>query len=482
MNLPEEFLKRMKSLLGGDFDKFLDAFMKEPVRALRVNTKKISVEDFLSLADVNLTPIPFCEEGFYFECDRIGNEPHHHAGAFYVQEPAAMSAVECIDIDPDWKILDLCASPGGKSTQAAAKLSERGLIVSNEIDSARKKILNSNIERLGIKNAVITSTDSKNLAAEYPRFFDLVIVDAPCSGEGMMRKNDLAISEWSTQNIEMCAKRQAEILENAERTVKEDGYLLYSTCTFAPEENELQIYNFLVKHPEYELIPVNKRVSDSTADGIIPDGVDCPSLSLCRRFYPHISPGEGQFMALLHKSGSHSDDEVTVSAKKGKSKKEKPQKGGRAASSEQDRKTINAFLSDTLADEVFSAIGSELFVIEGDNGDYYLCPACLRGQTPPSFCISYGVPIGNLQKGRVVPHHNFFMAYGEMMKRKICLSSRADAELIGKYLHGDTIEWSEFDTAKKNGYGAVLIDGCTVGGIKSVDGVAKNLYPKGLRI
>ncbi len=478
MNLPEEFLERMRSLLGKDFDKFLEAFMKEPVRALRVNTKKISVEDFLSSVGLDLAPIPFCAEGFYFESDRIGGEPYHHAGAFYVQEPAAMSAVECIDINPDWKILDLCASPGGKSTQAAAKLSERGLIVSNEIVSSRAQILNSNIERLGIKNAVVTSTDSKNLAAEYPRFFDLVIVDAPCSGEGMMRKNDLAISEWSIQNIELCAARQAEILETAERTVKEDGYLLYSTCTFAPEENELQVYNFLVKHPEYELIPVNKRVSDSTADGILPDGVDCPSLSLCRRFYPHISPGEGQFMALLHKSGSFGD-EMTVSVKK--SKRDKEQKGGKSAYSEQDRRIINAFLSDILADEVLGTLDAELFIVGGENGEYYLCPSCLAGRTPPSFCTSYGVPIGSVQKGRVVPHHNLFMAYGDVMKRKINLSSREDSELIAKYLHGDTIEWNAFATDRKNGYGAVLIDGCAVGGIKSVDGVAKNLYPKGLR-
>ena len=225
--LPAEFTSRMKNLLGDDYDKFIASFDESPVRSFRVNTKKISEKDFITINPFGGEKISYAEGAYYFDYDGIGNHPYHHAGMIYIQDPAAMSAVASVDIEPDWKILDLCAAPGGKSTQAASKL-ENGLLVSNEIIPSRCKILTGNIERMGIRNAITTCSDVKRLSNLFGEEFDLVIVDAPCSGEGMFRKDETAINEWSTANVNLCADRQDEILSYAKDFVCEGGYLLYS--------------------------------------------------------------------------------------------------------------------------------------------------------------------------------------------------------------------------------------------------------------
>ena len=209
--LPSEFLTRMKELLGDDYDAFIKSYDEAPVRSFRINTNKISEEDFLKINPFGGEKIPYAENAYYFDYDKIGNHPYHHAGMIYIQDPGAMSAVTSVDIQPDWKILDLCAAPGGKSSQAADKLTS-GMIVSNEIVPSRCKILTGNMERLGFKNAVTTCADAKRLSSLFGEEFDLVIVDAPCSGEGMFRKDETAISEWSPANVRLCAERQEEIL------------------------------------------------------------------------------------------------------------------------------------------------------------------------------------------------------------------------------------------------------------------------------
>ena len=233
INLPKEFSERMKLLLKDDYELYLKALEEPAVRALRVNTAKISVDDFLKICPFDLKKIPYVSNGFYFDYDRIGNHPFHHAGMFYVQEPGAMAPAECIDIDPEWTILDMCAAPGGKSTQLKNKLGENGVLVSNEIIPSRCKILTGNIERLGLLNTVTTCMDSKKIASAFPKTFDLIMVDAPCSGEGMFRKDENAILEWSEENVKMCAERQKQILQIAEKLVAAGGKLVYSTCTFS---------------------------------------------------------------------------------------------------------------------------------------------------------------------------------------------------------------------------------------------------------
>lgn len=459
MDLPIEFEERMRELLGDEFPAFLSAMDTENVRSLRVNTLKYRT-DALEAGEIPCCEkLPFCDEGYIFEHEHIGSHPLHHSGAIYIQEPAAMAAVAAVEIRSGMKILDLCAAPGGKTTQAAAQLCGDGVIVSNEIDRKRVNILAQNIERLGIRNAVITNTDSAEIGDTYNEEFDLVIVDAPCSGEGMMRKNPLAVSEWSLENIKMCAERQREILSNIAHTVRRGGQLLYSTCTFAPEENEMQIASFLSENPDFHLIPVKDAVQKATADGLTRNGDE---MKLCRRFYPHVSRGEGQFIALLQRDGEQEENFTEACAKK-KDKKEKSPRPDPNVS------VVRDFLKDVLTETGFSETEKYDITLWGD-GIYYLAPKI----TMPHSVKCPGVAVGTVQKGRLVPHHNFFSAYGALFKRKIALEP--DDERVEKYLHGESIR-----TDIENGFAAVLYRTAPMGGAKVTSGEAKNYYPKGLR-
>ena len=367
----------------------------------------------------------------------------------YIQEPGAMAPAECVEIEPDWKILDMCAAPGGKSTQLKNMLSEKGLLVSNEIIPSRCKILTGNIERLGLKNVVTTCMDTSKLAKTFPDTFDLIMVDAPCSGEGMFRKEDVAIDEWSPENVKKCAARQAEILENAVICLKNGGYIIYATCTFSLEENEMVIDSFLQLHPEFELIPVNEKVRNSTCDGIHFEGCNCKNIRDARRFYPHKSKGEGQFMAVLH----NKNENINFITKKSEKKSVKHDK------------TVTDFLDDVLIDYNLSNV-----IMYNENPVYFTPDFTVEKGT----AFSCGVTIGEIKNNYIQPHHQFFMAMGKDFKRKINLT--ADSDEIKKYLHGEEIE-----VDCDNGWAVVTVDGCSVGGAKVVNGRAKNHYPKGLR-
>lgn len=462
-----EFIERMRALLGDEYDAFEAAMDIAPVRALRVNTLKMSAEEFERICDFKHEKLPFSKEGYIFEHEHIGSHPLHASGAVYVQEPAAMAAVECTEIIPGMKILDVCASPGGKSTQAAAKLRGEGVIISNEIDAQRAQVLLQNVERMGVRNAVVTNTDSETLGRTYKSEFDLVIVDAPCSGEGMMRKNPLAISHWSLQNIKMCAERQREILRNVAGIVKRGGRLLYSTCTFAPEENEMQIADFLSSHPDFHLIDVSERVRAVTSDGLSEYGED---MKKCRRFYPHVWRGEGQFMALLERDGEEIAEPEGPVRKKSKNK---CAPSGKAPAFSAEEKLIKEFLSDVLDDAGQKNIENCRLTRRGD-GSYCLTPDIALPED--GRCVkAAGVNVGLPQKGRVIPHHSFFMAYGAFFKRRMELLE-GDAR-IAKYLHGESV------TAEcENGYACVTFSSAPLGGAKVTLGEAKNYYPKGLRI
>ena len=446
--LPKEYESRMKQLLGEDFESYLNELQNPPVKAFRVNTDKISLEDFEKINVFGAEKIPYVENGYYLDYEKVGNHPYHHAGLIYVQEPGAMAPAECVDIKPDWFVLDMCAAPGGKSTQLKNKLGENGVLVSNEIISSRCKILTGNIERLGLKNTVVTCMDTEKLASRFQNTFDLVMVDAPCSGEGMFRKEDIAIDEWNNENVLMCAKRSAEILENAVKTLKSGGYIVYATCTFSLEENEMMIDSFLQKHPEFELVPANERVQKSTADGVKFSGCKCENIHFARRFYPHIAKGEGQFMAVLHHKGEKMTNAL-YNAPKPKIDK-----------------IITDFLDDTLINYDKNFIN-----LYNGNPIYYNNRLPIPDRT--AFCC--GVTIGEIRKNYILPHHQFFMALGDNFKRKINLSVNS-AEL-SKYLHGE-----EFDTDCQNGWAVVMVEGCAIGGAKVSNGRAKNHYPKGLRL
>jgi len=458
----------MRVLLGEEYVDFAAAMDIAPVRALRVNTLKMAVEEFERICNFKHEKLSFADEGYIFEHEHIGSHPLHASGAIYVQEPAAMAAVECTDILPGMKILDVCASPGGKTTQAAAKLGGEGIIVCNEIDPARAQVLAQNVERMGVRGAVVMNTDSAELGRTYKNEFDLVIVDAPCSGEGMMRKNPLAVEHWNVGNVKMCSERQREILSNVAGTVKHGGRLLYSTCTFAPEENEMQIANFLSTHPDFHLVEVSERVKAVTSDGLSDYGED---MKKCRRFYPHVSRGEGQFMALLERDPDcENETEIREDRKR---RKDKGGSSKKTPSFEAEEKIIRDFLSDVLDQKGLSEV-EKCTLYRHYDGSYSLLPD-IRLIEEQKNLKSAGVTVGLPQKGRVIPHHSFFMAYGAFFKRRIVLSD-GDAR-IGKYLHGESIE-----TDVENGFACVFYSSAPLGGAKVTSGEAKNYYPKGLRI
>lgn len=449
IQLPEKFESRMKSLLGDGFETYLNSLEEEPVKAFRVNTDKISLEEFEKINPFSKEKIPYVKNGFYLNGEKIGNHPFHHAGMVYVQEPGAMMPAECIDIEKNWKILDMCAAPGGKSTQLKNKLGEKGLLVSNEIIPSRCKILTGNVERLGLRNTVTTCMDTKRLADTFPDTFDLIMVDAPCSGEGMFRKEQIAVDEWSQENVEKCARRQAEILENAVRCLKPGGYIIYATCTFSLEENEMTVDSFLKKHTDFEIVPVTDRVKNATSDGINFDGCECKNINFARRFYPHKNRGEGQFMAVLHN---------------------KQEKEPLKRSPQKQSVKINPVLLDFLDDTLVTYNKDEVKVY-GDTAVFFGGDIEISRKT----AFMCGVTIGEIKKNYVLPHHQFFMAMGGDFKRKIELSP--DSDEIKKYLHGE-----EFKTDAPNGWTAVTVCGATLGGVKVVNGTAKNHYPKGIRI
>ena len=456
----------MKRLLGEDgFARYEKAMSEPPSRAFRVNTDKISISDFERINPFPSEKMPYVENGYYFDYDKIGNHPFHHAGMIYVQEGAAMMPAECLDIQPDWKILDMCAAPGGKSTQLKNKLGKNGVLVSNEIIPSRCKVLVGNIERLGLKNTVVTCASPDVIAAAFKSTFDMIMVDAPCSGEGMFRKEEIAIDEWSADNVKMCAERQTEILENAVKALKNGGYIVYSTCTFSLEENEMTVDSFLSRHPEFELLPVKASVAENSEDGIAFDGCGCDHLHYTRRFYPHTGRGEGQFMALLHNTLEPCEETAAASFDR-REKGGKKEKGKlKAPLPVNDIKTVTDFLDSVLVSYDKSAVRFR-------NGT----PIYLSAELMPSEVTVFacGVNVGEVKKGYVLPHHSFFMAMGQDFKRKINLSPVS--EELKKYLHGE-----EFETDCSDGWAVITVCGCAVGGAKVVSGVAKNHYPKGLR-
>lgn len=455
--IPEKFTEMMKPVLGTDFEKFINALENSPaVRALRVNTLKIPAEDFLRLApfSVRECAIP---EGFVFDEEKVGGDPLHHAGAYYVQDPSAMATVTAASpyIPGGSLMLDLCAAPGGKSTQLAS-LDPAGFLVSNEIVPSRARILRGNIERMGVKNAAVTSCDTAVLAKEYPEVFDVVLCDAPCSGEGMMRKYNAEVLEnWSEENVRLCAARQKEILENAAECTAPGGVLIYSTCTFNLFENEMTVDDFLSRHGDFYITDADERIKKITADGIDFEGCT-HEMGKCRRFYPHLTAGEGQFICVMKRKGE---------------REERPRKLPVTLKKDEEK----------IAEDFFRD------VMGGVPEGYSLCKIkdtvmlCPENALCPGGATVCGTAAGEVVKGRFEPHHHLFSAFGGDFKRRVELS--ADLPETEKYLRGETIPYQTyFPDHAKNGWCAVLMDGCPVGGGKIVDGTVKNHYPKGLRL
>lgn len=461
--LPKDFTDMMKSLLGPEFEQFDKSYEKERAAGLRFNPLKCSLPDFSEAVDFTLTPVPWAKEGFYYPLtERPGKHPFHEAGAYYIQEPSAMSAVAALDPEPGDCVLDLCSAPGGKSTQIAGRLNNTGLLVSNEIIKNRAQILSQNLERMGVRNFVCLNESSDSLSRRFPYFFDKILVDAPCSGEGMFKKEENATVEWSLDHVIMCAERQLEILENASVMLKPGGVMVYSTCTFNPRENEGVITEFLNAHPEFS-------VEESPVSGFFgpghpewaPDVKANPSVSMTSRLWPHLIDGEGHFVARLRKEGELTKGSLKTAAL--------------SKADEKKLKEIYDFLVDTV--NVKEDVARELTensapVSFGDN--IYLLPRSV-GTLSGLKVERPGLHVAVNKKNRLEPAHSLALALKPSDVKEYI---KMDTATAAKYIAGETVNC---DMSVK-GWVLMTAGPFSLGFGKASNGVVKNHYPKGLRI
>ena len=442
--LPQGFPERMLHLLGeAEFAEFLASYERPRSAGLRLNPRK-PLPDGASL--------PFCEaqvpwepNGYYVcEGSRPGLHPWHDAGAYYLQEPSAMAPARLLDAQPGERVLDLCAAPGGKTTQLAAAMQGRGLLVCNEIHPRRAQVLASNIERLGIPNALVLSEHPAKLAQRFPGYFDRILVDAPCSGEGMFRKEEAAVTDWSEATVAMCAARQQEILASAAEMLAPGGRLVYSTCTFSPEENEGVISAFLHAHPAFSVEPVEAPWFSPARPDWISD--PAPGLEHAFRLWPHCLRGEGHFAAVLR---SHADG----------ARQDVPTE--RAAQLPAAAADFLRSCTQPLPDGVPVCFGSVC----------YLAPA----ETPALSglrVLRAGLELGELRRDRFSPAHALALWLHTYPQ---AADFPAGGPEIAAYLRGETLHGTQ------RGWTLLTAGGLSLGWVRGADGILKNQYPKGLR-
>lgn len=458
-SLPQAFAARMRELLGEDYPAFLTAQTGAPIRGIRINPIKADPDTYPQEHALPMERLRY-GAGTYLLHEEDGTIPlgataAHHAGEIYVQDPGAMSAVAAVTVARGARVIDLCAAPGSKAGQVAAAIGEEGLLVANEYVPKRARTAVENLERLGLTRALVTSQDTQRLAEMWQGVFDLVLCDAPCSGEGMFRKDEGAIREWSPENVRLCAQRQREILENAAVLVAPGGQLLYSTCTYAPEENEDVVLAFLDRHPDFTLVPVRREVAAVTRPGLPRRTARGQSLTLTRRFYPHVAPGEGQFLALMQRS-----TEVQVQGFL--------YKDAAKELTREEKKIVDAFLEDNLLVRPRGRL-----VRQGEQ--IWLAPEDIP--LPPCPLLMTGVRLGELRGHLLLPSHHCFSALGRLFRRQEVLTERD--ERLCRYLRGEEIEAR---STRQSGYVAILYHTAPLGGGKCSDGRIKNHYPKGLRM
>ena len=434
IHLPDEFLKRMQAQLGPQYPAFLATYALAPKRGMRVNLLKCSVAGFRALSPAPIAESGILEEGFVLSENGLGdekglgNQPYHLAGLFYLQEPSAMAAIAQAQVHPGMRVLDLCAAPGGKSGGMAARLAGEGFLLANEIVPNRAKTLAATLERLGVPNAAVSCAKPEAVAEAFPSYFDVTLVDAPCSGEGMFRKDARAALEWSPAHVTACAARQSAILECAAKTVRGGGALVYSTCTFSTEENEGVVERFLAGHPEF-------------------------ALEQMERLYPHTSPGEGHFVARLRRQDETFRPQETLPLK-------------------------------PCAETAYYDGIAELF-LQPPQGCAYSLPdgriMIVRGSLPRGlgklWVLHVGTFAGEVKKGRFQPAHSLFLAaHGGTYRKKLELPLE-DARL-SRFLAGEAVACPE----DWRGFVPVCAERFPIGFGKAVDGMMKNHLPKGLRV
>lgn len=459
MNLPIEFEKKMKAFLGDAWDDFLYSYDNNRFQALRFNTLKVQSQEermriLKTLKISSDKKVSWANEAYYFDENvRPGKHPYHEMGLYYIQEPSAMSAAALLAPKPGMRVLDLCAAPGGKSTQLATYLGDSGLLVSNEINTQRCRILSQNIERMGIKNAIVTNEDSFVLASHFPGFFNAIQVDAPCSGEGMFRKLPEAIEQWSMENVAICAERQKEILDNAAVMLKPGGTIVYSTCTFSKEENEDVIEYFLERHPDF-------------------------TLEEMERFWPHKVDGEGHFVAKLVRRGCV-DTDLKADRKTKKNKNSKNRKNEtKPALTKENMKLLSEFLDETISEDVAAWIKNSRLVMFGEQ--LYRLPD-MEVDIKGLKVQRAGLHIGEFKKQRFEPSHSLALALKLNDAKNLVKLTCDNPQTIG-FFNGQSVMLSDEQAAEcKKGWALVCVDGYPAGWGKVNGAQVKNHYPKGLR-
>ena len=442
--MKEAFLTRMKELLQDEYDAYVETLSQPAYKGLRVNTTKISSEMFQQENILSLSPSSICKDAFYYdrnEVSSLGNHPAHLCGLFYIQEPSASSAVEILDVqEGDW-VLDLCAAPGGKSTQIATKLNHSGFLVANEIVKKRAMVLLSNLERLGFSECMVTNASPTDLEKVFEGCFNRILVDAPCSGEGMFKIHESAMDEWSIEHVESCAQRQRHILESAYQMLKQDGILVYSTCTYAMEENEATIYHFMQQHPDMELVDCNVSFGRK---GYPYQDLD---VSKVRRILP-MDQGEGHFIAKLCKRGVASKARL---------------------------KTLSQTKIDDSVQAFLKAQTSHKFPY------YYEFKGRIYAKQTPFIqldkisILRQGLLIGEVKKNRIEPHHHFYVS--SLLKDTYLQVYDMNEEETKHYLAGNTLMVTGY-----KGYVALRWHGHVIGFGKGDGTMIKNKYPKGLMV
>lgn len=452
MELPIGFQTRMKALLKEEYEDLIRTYHENKHQGLRVNTLKVSIEEFLQKAPFTLEKIPWVNEGFYHnEEDQPGKHPYHEAGLYYIQEPSAMAVGEILDPKPGERVLDLCAAPGGKTTHIAAKMSHQGLLLANEIHPSRAKILSQNIERMGIQNAVVTNETPDRLEKRFLGYFDRILVDAPCSGEGMFRKDPQSCTEWSQGNVALCVDRQLDILQHAGQMLRSGGRLVYSTCTFSPEENEGVVSQFLQMNPEFEIdqAQVYEGFDQGRKDWI----AEAPAnIEKTVRLWPHKLQGEGHFIAVLRKIGGETAPRLKY------------------AETITDKKLLKHYFQ--FADETLTFTPNGQYVLFGDH--LYIIPEEMLSLKSLKV-VRPGWHLGTIKKNRFIPSHALALSLnGDQVKHKWNLDK--DSRDINAYLRGESLE-----AVGEKGWYLIEVDGYSIGWGKLVDHILKNHYPKGLR-
>ena len=460
MKLPDKFEEKMQALLGDEFPEYLSCYEEPRYYGLRVNTNKISVEDFKKICPFEITPIPWIENGFYYDGDKItpSRHPYYFAGLYYLQEPSAMTPANRLPVEPGDKVLDVCAAPGGKATELGAKLRGEGVLIANDISNSRAKGLLKNIEVFGIGNVLVLSEEPGKLEDYFVEYFDKILIDAPCSGEGMFRKDKKMVKAWEEHGPEFFANIQKSIITQAARMLKPGGMLLYSTCTFDDRENEGTIEYLLKKYPEFEILDIKgyegfeKGMPELTAS-------KSEEFAKTVRIFPHKMKGEGHYLALLRKGKPlPATDKKLLSGKK--SKKKLPE-------------DLEVFLKDTTWE-----LDATRLDVHGER--VYYMPEDLPDVRGIRF-LRTGLLLGELKKKRFEPSQALAMCLKKDEYKKV-LDFPVSDERVKRYLKGETLDVEDMTGSKEKGWYLVCVDGYPLGFGKLSGQTLKNKYLPGWRL